>query len=734
MLPLRRLIRQRWFLLPVSAAIIGLVTGGIWTLVHKHQLQSELRHNGDDIIQISHYRDSTALAPEQTEAHQLALRTFLNRSRPTPYRGTPEFFTTLGSLSAAEFLAFCRTETALIGSYQNRLLGEIEQLDALQTVFFATVLLLSLTLPALLLVFWRNAEHRLRLLHQLELSEARYRELVEYIPDLIQSVAADGRFVYVNHYWRKVMGYSEEELRQLRLWDILRPDQLLKCRHLFERAFQERELFNVDTVFLTKHGEELYVSGNVTVQPDPISGELVSRALFRDVTAQRRQIALLQYQEALSNATARIIRQLLAELEPESRFPDLAGQLGELLNIEALYLVALVEDSAQLLGLWVQQEELRSSVATSFQPSCWQEARELEERIRAIAIVEAYQEGLPECYRSRGVASLLWIPLTRYGQLWGFVGVEDWKQRRFWGPVERTALEQFAGGFLTALERTHAYRQLQRLTEDLLEARAQLETYAEELRQANEELHERNAEKDRIMSIVSHDLRSPLSGIRGLAEVLQGPEAEDPTLVREFARLIYGATEQLLSLVNDLLEVARLESGRVRLQLSPTDLCELVRGALHLFEGSARSKGVTLSLECPDTPVVSLVDAPKLTQVVNNLLSNAIKFTPSGGHVRLSLRSLSDTVEICVEDTGIGIPPELLPHLFEKFGPHQRSGTAGEKGTGLGLPIVKHFVELHSGTIHVESTVGAGTRFTLRLPLTPPALSESTHTQTEASI
>jgi signal transduction histidine kinase len=138
------------------------------------------------------------------------------------------------------------------------------------------------------------------------------------------------------------------------------------------------------------------------------------------------------------------------------------------------------------------------------------------------------------------------------------------------------------------------------------------------------------------------------------------------------------------------------------------------------MDGMARPKGISLHLECPDTPLYATVDAPKITQVINNLLSNAIKFTPSGGHVTVRLQPLPDgTVELQVEDTGIGIPAEHIPHLFEKFGPHQRAGTAGEKGTGLGMSIIKHFVELHGGTIAVESTPGVGTRFTIRLPRQP---------------
>lgn len=740
-------MRQRQWLPFAAIILVGLLTiGALFILFHKQRLEAELSTTGSDMRLLAEYRDSTLLAPNRTLEHQLALRVHLLRSRPTPYRGSRTFIDSLGLWEPATFVRYSRSELSALGKRQTALFSRIEAVDTAQTVLFLSALFLSILLIPLLLLYLRTLRQRLHLLEKLEESEARYREIIEHMPDLIQSVDAEGRFVYVNRYWRRVMGYTDEDLQRLRIWDILRPDQLPKCQSLFEQVFQEQVLLGVETVFITKHGQEIYVSGNVTVRPDPITGKPVTRALFRDVTAQRQQLQLLQYQEALANTTSRIAQQLLTSLSPETLAPSILEQLGETLNTDALYLVALPGDVPQPIAVWTRDVEKASLVAATFEQPCWDLLRPLWERLKAIAIVEAVSEELlslssateantPNPLLARGTQALLWVPFVRQGQLWGFIGTEDWKQPRFWNPTERTALESVAASLLFTFDRIHAYRELQRFAEDLLQARNMLEAYAEELRRANEELQERNAEKDRIMSIVSHDLRSPLSGIRGLAEILQTEEALDPSTVQEFARLIYEASEYLLNLVNDLLEVARLEQGRIQLQLTETDLCALARSTFRFMEGVARSKNIQLVLECPDSPVVALVDAPKISQVLNNLLSNAIKFTPSGGTVtvRLQPRLENGEVEIHVIDTGIGIPQELLPHLFEKFGPHQRPGTAGERGTGLGMPIIKNFVELHGGTIQVSSTVGIGSHFTIRLPYrctaeTAPSASSSQST------
>lgn len=235
-------------------------------------------------------------------------------------------------------------------------------------------------------------------------------------------------------------------------------------------------------------------------------------------------------------------------------------------------------------------------------------------------------------------------------------------------------------------------------------------------------LVEMNGEKDRLMQIVSHDLRSPLGGIRGLAEILlESDDQMNVATVHEFSKIITTTVDGLLDLVNDLLDLAKIESGKVNMNLTEFNFGETVKYSTDLVRLVALKKGVFLSAEYPDEPIMVKADEPKIKQMVNNLLSNAIKFTPKGGNVELVVEkgtgADAKNLKFTVRDSGMGMSEEMLKNVFEKFGDNQRNGTHGEKGSGLGLSIVKRFVEVHGGTINVESKIGEGTAFHIMLPV-----------------
>lgn len=250
----------------------------------------------------------------------------------------------------------------------------------------------------------------------------------------------------------------------------------------------------------------------------------------------------------------------------------------------------------------------------------------------------------------------------------------------------------------------------------------ELETSQKQLIEANALLQRMNEEKNRIMQIVSHDLRSPLSGIRGLANILQTEEdANNPATVREFSSMIADTSDSLIRLVNDLMQIARMEAGaEVELQCAPCDISELVQSCMGMFARAVAKKGVVLTYSNLCSHTEAVVDEAKVKQVVGNLLSNAIKFTRPDGEVHIVLRT--DMVKgegywvVEVRDTGIGIPAEQLPHLFEHFANGQRSGTNNERGVGLGLPLVRFFTGLHNGEVCVHSKEGEGTVVEVFLP------------------
>jgi two-component system phosphate regulon sensor histidine kinase PhoR len=221
---------------------------------------------------------------------------------------------------------------------------------------------------------------------------------------------------------------------------------------------------------------------------------------------------------------------------------------------------------------------------------------------------------------------------------------------------------------------------------------------------------------------VSHELRTPLTAIKGYAETLLGPAGDDRETARRFLGVIDRHSERLGRLIDDLLTLSNLELGRTSLRLAPVLIGPAIEDVLQILAArSAQSKVECSAAIAPGTPAV-LADGDRLRQVLINLIDNAIKYTPAGGHVSVSAAAINGKpgrpaqVDIVVEDTGIGIPAQDLPRLTERFFRVDKARSRELGGTGLGLAIVKHIVQAHSGTLTIDSTLGAGTRVRVTLP------------------
>ena len=232
-------------------------------------------------------------------------------------------------------------------------------------------------------------------------------------------------------------------------------------------------------------------------------------------------------------------------------------------------------------------------------------------------------------------------------------------------------------------------------------------------------LEKMNKEKDEVLGIISHDMRNPIGGIIGISNFLRIDGPADDKELTDMLALIESSAERLLLLVNDLLDIALIEANSLQLTFTRTDIGAYVHDVMQLHHATAKSKGVKLTMMEKLEGVKAEVDVTKFSQIVGNLISNAIKFTSDGGTVKVEIGVNDDDLsqlQVQVIDSGMGIPKELMPKLFEKFGA-QRRGTSGEKGTGLGMPLIKRYVELHNGTITVESMEKIGSTFTVRIPL-----------------
>jgi signal transduction histidine kinase len=244
----------------------------------------------------------------------------------------------------------------------------------------------------------------------------------------------------------------------------------------------------------------------------------------------------------------------------------------------------------------------------------------------------------------------------------------------------------------------------------------------------NARLLELNRRKDEMIAVVSHDLCSPLTGFRIVIDLLRERKGQASG---ELLELMDDSARRMVSMVRGLLDVAKLESAEIQLEREEVLVSEVIEQSMKPLAINANAKHITLELHgSPGEPVLQ-ADRLRLSQIFNNLLSNAVKFTAPGGKVTATIEPATGGVRVSITDTGLGIPGNELPHVFDKYYQTSTKATAGEKGTGLGLAIVRELVLLHSGQINVTSEVNQGTTFTIYLPQQSPA-AEGTRAPTAA--
>ncbi|WP_339267245.1 ATP-binding protein [Paenibacillus sp. FSL W8-0187] len=228
--------------------------------------------------------------------------------------------------------------------------------------------------------------------------------------------------------------------------------------------------------------------------------------------------------------------------------------------------------------------------------------------------------------------------------------------------------------------------------------------------------------RSEFVANVSHELKTPLAAVKGFAETLLGGGVTDEKTSRSFLQIIYDESERLNRLIGDILELSKIESKRIQMDYSPIHLSAFFDTISEMMRTVAEKKRISLELDIPEELFME-GDEDKLRQIFMNLLSNAISYTQEGGRVKLtalekhSHGNAEDIVEFIVKDSGIGIPKKDLPRIFERFYRVDKARSRGSGGTGLGLSIVKHLVDLHHGTIKVESELGIGSSFIIELPI-----------------
>jgi PAS domain S-box-containing protein len=518
--------------------------------------------------------------------------------------------------------------------------------------------------------------------------EARFRLLVESIVDYgIFMLDVDGHVSSWNQGASRMKGYTANEIIG-RHFSIFYPREEVaagKCELELETALQCGR-FEEEGWRIRKDGSRFWANVIITAVRDD-SGQLIGFGkVTRDLTERRKnEDELRRSEERLRLLIAAVKDYAIFVLDPSGVVSTWNPGAARLKGYSADEIIG------QHFSRFYPEDEVRAGKCEAELVTAVQEGRFEEEgwRIR--------KDG------SRFWANVVITPiLDSENKLTGFAKVtRDLSERR------RHDRERIA------LARTEEARRI--AEENQEQARA----VAEDLRQARDKAQEATRLKDEFLAMVGHELRTPLSAMLGWGRMLQGGSLDATKTSRAVDAIVRNGIAQG-QIIDDLLDVSRIISGQLRLDVEVIDIGNVVTSAIDAVRPSAEAKGVEIQTVVNPEEGAIKGDPGRLQQVMWNLLNNAVKFTPRGGRVHLALRSADSRVEIEVSDTGRGIKREFLPRIFERFSQEDVSQSRQTGGLGLGLAIVKHLVELHGGTVEVRSEgEGTGATFVVRLPLVP---------------
>jgi len=416
------------------------------------------------------------------------------------------------------------------------------------------------------------------------------------------------------------------------------------------------------------------------------------------------RVRALAQREALINTITTAIR---SSLDPEDIFGAITQQLGQALDVDGCVLSLWTEEDqfVQCVGLY--HKNLETTNINTNNKSITQKLPQsqspikgnpvLQEMLRTLQpVVIADMSNCPPEIKGFDLSlqgrsrSLLVVPLLSDGKSIGSITLKETAKARQWSNSEIELAVSVAAQAAIAVQQSRLY---------------------EKTRQQAERLMQLDKQKTEFFQNISHEFRTPITLIQG---PLESAVTSGEGLSHEQSTIALRNSRRLLRLVNQLLDLQRLDAGRMQPNFRQCDLVDFVRQIIESFRPYCEKKGLHLASDLSDCPAIYL-DTEKFDKVVYNLLSNAMKFTPEGGFITIKLRSIEDKCILQVQDTGIGIIKEEIPHLFERFRQAEGSENRSYEGTGLGLALVKELVEIHGGQVVVDSVYGKGTTFSVYL-------------------
>lgn len=560
---------------------------------------------------------------------------------------------------------------------------------------------------------------------ELRRAEDFLNSIVENLPNMIfVKEAQELRFVRFNKAGEALLGYPREDLigkndydffpkeqadffvskdRQVlnegRLVDI--PEEPIQTRHLGMRILHTKKIPLYD-----KEGKPLYLLG--------ISEDITERKKAEEEREQlvREQTARIEAEAAQERLT--FLSEAGALLTSSLEYEAILTRLAELA-------VPRLADGCTV-SIIEKDGSIHPVALSHVDPEKAKRLQELQERYpidpnQAEGVPEVLRSGRPEIYteisdanlagsardeahlrmlREIGPRSVMIVPLIIQSRPIGAMTFLSAESGRIYSPKDLALAQDLARRAALAIENARLYRQAQ----------------------------EANHAKDEFLAVVSHELRTPLNAILGWSHIMQGEDLDAETKRRALESISRNATSQA-QLIEDLLDVSRIITGKLHMETRQTEVAPILRASIDAVQPAADAKEISITSHLSDPSISVLGDPDRLQQVIWNLISNAIKFTPRQGSVSIDVDRIDPDVQIRVRDTGMGISPDFLPYVFDRFRQADSSSTRTHSGLGLGLAIVRHLVELHGGTVSAESPgKGKGATFTVKLPGRPVRVNE----------
>ncbi|MEK6289213.1 MAG: PAS domain S-box protein [Acidobacteriota bacterium] len=574
-------------------------------------------------------------------------------------------------------------------------------------------------------------QERSLLAAQIETERQRLDNVVANVPGVVweawgQPDEASQRINFVSEHVEKLLGYAVDEwLSTQNFWlSIVHPDDRERAAQEAAAIFGSRRGGTSRFRWVARDGRVVWVEAQSVVVCDDAENPIGMRGVTMDITERKRA-------EDAQRFLAEASGLLASSLDYQTTLASVAKLAVP--KLADWCMVHIVTDNGKLRQLAVAHTD----------PAKIEAAHELRRRYpldldSPIGVPNVFRTGRAEFYpridqqklelaagnpdlakilRAAGLQSCMIVPLVARNRTLGTITLLTAESDRHYDQTDLALAEDLAHRIALAVDNARLYREAQEAVTAREEALRLHNELLDREHTAREEAETANRAKDEFLATVSHELRTPLNAILGWAHMLRANKLDQTTEDRALETIERNAKSQA-QLIEDILDVSRIVTGKLRLDVRPVELVPVVEAALDSVRPAADAKDIRVEAILDPRAGPILGDPDRLQQIVWNLAANAVKFTPKGGRVEVSLTRVNSQVEIVVSDTGQGISAEFVPYVFDRFRQADATSTRRYGGLGLGLAIVRHLTEMHGGTVRAESDgEGMGATFTVTLPV-----------------